>query len=280
MESGIHTITPRRFRVAFPDDIPRYWADGSPFLTAILNTYTLLVPDNELYYIRTLRKILGRIDDPGLKKDLLAFFRQEGEHGMAHRRYWNNLTHQGFRTNGFVRITSIVLYRVIEPVLPLRIHVAIVAAIEHINALLARLFLSRKLLRNSDPYMRLLFEYHFAEEIEHKSVSFDVLHARGIGWALRSLAMLFVAPAMYLTFTIGSVFLLAQDHQLFRWRTVRDAWLHMIRRDRMIAGTVSGIARYCRPGFHPRQENDQALAEAVFEGDFARLAGGPSSNPE
>jgi len=262
-------ITPRTFRVAFPEDIPRHWANGSAFLTAVLNTYTLLVPDNELYYMRTLRKTLGRIDDTGLKDDLLAFFRQEGEHGMAHRRYRDNLRAQGYRFDSFVNIVGFLLYRIIEPILPLKLHVAIVAAIEHFNALLGHLFLKNDILRDSDPRMKLLFEFHFSEEIEHKAVSVDALRAIGGGEFIRISGMVIAAPLLYLTFTVGTVMFLVQDRQLLRGRTIRDMWQHFFTRDGMVWGSLVLLGRYCLPGFHPSDIDDAELARNVFRGEFA-----------
>ncbi|KPK52093.1 MAG: hypothetical protein AMS22_09815 [Thiotrichales bacterium SG8_50] len=263
------TITPRRFRVAFPGDVPKYWANGSPFLTAILNTYTLLVPDNELYYMRTLKKAMGRIEDPALKQDVLAFVRQEGEHGMAHRRYWDNLRAQGYRIDGFVKAVGFMLYRVIEPALPHRLHLAIVAAIEHFNATLGHLFLKKDVLRDSDPRMKLMMTWHLAEEIEHKSVSVDALRAAGIGEFLRIFTMLLVWPLLCVTFALGTFYLLAQDGELFRWRSLRDMWRHLVVRDGMLWGTFVLMGRYCVPGFHPGQIEDYDLAAAVFHGEFA-----------
>jgi hypothetical protein len=47
-------IVPRKLITEFDDEIPRYWCNDSAFMTHMLNTYTLLIPDNESYYIRHL----------------------------------------------------------------------------------------------------------------------------------------------------------------------------------------------------------------------------------
>ena len=48
MDIDSPSITAGRFRVVFPEDIPRYSTNNSPFLKAILNGYNPFIPNNEL----------------------------------------------------------------------------------------------------------------------------------------------------------------------------------------------------------------------------------------
>jgi predicted metal-dependent hydrolase len=81
-------IVPRKFKGGFPGDIPRYWFRQNPILTNMLNTYTILVPDNEHYYMRNIRRTFESLKDLGLKARVRNFIQQEGQHGVAHQRYW------------------------------------------------------------------------------------------------------------------------------------------------------------------------------------------------
>ena len=94
---GGHDIVARRFTGAFPDDIPRDWFRQNPILTNMLNTYTVMVPDNEHYYMRNIRRAVDSLHDAGLKARVRKFIQQEGQHGIAHQRYWGNLTAQGLK---------------------------------------------------------------------------------------------------------------------------------------------------------------------------------------
>jgi hypothetical protein len=88
-------VTPRRIAWSFPADGPRHWFGGSPALTRFLDTYTLLVPDNERYYVRVLGRCAARIADPARQAELRRFVRQEMLHGQGHSRYWDNLAASG-----------------------------------------------------------------------------------------------------------------------------------------------------------------------------------------
>lgn len=59
-------ITPRRFAAGLPGDIPRHWLPGNEFVSSLLNAYTILVPANEAFYIRTLNACLPHVRDETL----------------------------------------------------------------------------------------------------------------------------------------------------------------------------------------------------------------------
>ncbi len=266
-------VTPRVPRWAFPRDAPRDWFAGSVALTSVLDVFTLIIPDNERYYIRTLQRALPRIHDAALRQQVLAFFRQEALHGDAHRRYWTNLRDEGLRLDRFTGAVGALLYRFVEPLLPLRIRVSTVAAIEHVNAYLAHAFLSRGLLADAEPALRRLFQWHFAEEIEHKAVAFDALAAAYPGYATRLCGAAVVFPLFHAVMLAGTVWLLGSRGALFSRQTYADLYRLAISGG-LLRDTLHFVGRYLRPSFHPWELDDYDLARAVF----ARLlADGPAA---
>lgn len=257
-------VTPRKLNVEFPDSIPRYWFNGSPLLTHMLNVYTLLIPDNESYYIRQLKRCLKDIEDPGLKTQLLRFFRQEGQHGVAHKAFWANLEQQGVRHQGFTRAVNWFFYGVLEPILPRPVHLANIACIEHINAYLGHFYLSRRRLEIADEHMRLLFEWHFAEEIEHKSVAFDVFQTVSGSYPVRLFSAILVFPLFYMILTAGTFFLLGRDGRLLERRTWRDFGRHLFT-DGALMHDLRNMGRYLKPAFHPWQIRDYSLAREFLD---------------
>jgi predicted metal-dependent hydrolase len=92
-------LQPRRFLANYSEDTPRHWCEGNAALTHILNTYTLLVPGNEGFFIRTLKQGLPDMD-PEMRE--MMHFAQEGQHGAAHLRFWQILE-TGLPDPGFQR---------------------------------------------------------------------------------------------------------------------------------------------------------------------------------
>lgn len=257
-------LQPRRFLADYADDTPRHWCAGNAALTHVLNTYTLLVPGNEGFFIRTLKTALSRIDDADTREMIMHFSHQEGQHGAGHVRFWRVMERQGYRFRGFQRKVDFFLYRIIERIAPFRLRLSFVACIEHINAYIGHEFLAQQILRGADPSLRALFEWHFAEEIEHKSVAFDVLQRLAPGYATRLIGALLVVPLFYLLSTWGTLYLLYQDGLLGKaasWRSLRD---HLWGRHHMVRRTLKHLKDYLRPGFHPTQLQDQDLALAVL----------------
>ena len=256
-------IVPRRLNVEFDAEMPRYWCGGSPFMTHMLNVYTLLVPDNELYYIRHINRVADAIEDAALAQRVRDFCRQEAQHANGHKAFWDVLDAQGVRYRKFVGLVGWFNYRLLEPLIPRRVHLANIACIEHINAYLGNLYLERDLLRNAEPHMRLLFNWHFAEEIEHKCVAYDAFVAAGGNYFLRLLGAMLVVPLFYLINTGGTFYLLAQDGELLRRRTWRDMGRFLFR-DGALWHALRNIVAFCKPGFDPTRIDDFALAEDFF----------------
>ncbi len=262
-QNNRNAIVPRKLVTEFENDIPRYWCNDSAFMTHMLNTYTLLVPDNEMYYIRHLSKCEDEITDPDLVEKLHAFCRQEAQHGMGHKAYWSNLEELGIKYKGFVNMVGWFNYKLLEPVIPRSIHLANIACIEHINAYIGNFFLQRDLLRDSNPKMKLLFYWHFAEEIEHKSVAFDVYEELYGSYLLRITGAILVLPLFYTINTVGTLYLLWQEKRLFHLDTWKD-YTRFLLRDGALLHTMRNIFDYLKPGFNPSRINDYALAQEFF----------------
>ncbi len=243
--------------------MPRYWCGGSPFMTHMLNVYTLLVPDNELYYIRHINRVIDATDDPELARRIRNFCRQEAQHGTGHKAFWDVLDAQGVRYRRFIGFVGWFNYRLLEPLIPRRMHLANIACIEHINAYLGNFYLERDLLRDAEARVRLLFNWHFAEEIEHKCVAHDAFVAAGGNYLLRMLGVVLVVPLFYLINTVGTFYLLAQDGELLRRRTWRDIGRFLFR-DGALMHALRNLAVYCKPDFDPTQIDDFALARDFF----------------
>ena len=258
-------LTARRFTAPLPTDIPRDWLPSSPAVAAALDTYSVLVPANEAFYMRTINASLPLIADPALRKAAAAFIHQEAEHSVAHKRYWTTLDQQGYRFHGFERAVERLTFRTVERIAPLSIRLSMVSCVEHINAYMGHEFLSQQILADAHPEVRALLEWHFAEEIEHKAVSFDVLQAVAPGYVIRVLGLMLTAPLFYAVMTLGMLRFLAQNKQLWRASTWGQ-WLHHLGGGHhMLSRTLKHLWAYARPSFLPSQLDDATLAQTVID---------------
>ena len=266
----IETITPRRFARPFAGDIPKHWLPDNEVVSSILNAYTILVPANESFYIRTLKACLSRIDSSELRTRCQDFILQEAQHGVAHKRYWRNLDAQGYRFRGFEAQVDRLVFRLIERVAPLGLRLSLVSCVEHINAYLGHEFLSQHILADADPRMRDLMEWHFAEEIEHRRVAFDVLQAVSPRYPTRVLGLALTAGLFYALLTSLSIALLAQDGILWRKATWMQWSRHLGASHHMFRRTLRHLRDYLRPRFHPSTMQNDAMAAAVLARQFSQ----------
>ncbi len=257
-------ISARRLQWSFTGSRSLYWHSGSAAISAILNTYTLLVPDNEQYYIRAIRPHLKDIQDQRLRSQVIEFMKQESLHGLAHQKYWVELSRAGINVERFVRACDFLLYRVLEPLQPSWLKLSIVAAIEHINASIADSILKGDLLSGAEPELKRLFEWHFAEEIEHKAVAHDVLTSRYPSYLARVSGAVLAYTVFYSLIALGTSYLLISSKNFFRIRTARDLSRFLLQQGGL-KDTFLHFIRYLSPTFDPWSLNNRELATLAME---------------
>jgi predicted metal-dependent hydrolase len=254
-------IRPRDLDVDF-SGVPRHWVANNAAATAISNGVNLLFPHGERFFVRSVKHYLDRIDDPKLRADIKGFFGQEGRHAHAHDEFNDILRAQGYEIDEFLA-TYKRLTDWLESKLPHSMHLAITAAAEHFTATLAEGAFKYQVLDACDPRMQQLLAWHAAEEIEHKSVAYDVLQKVDPSYRLR------VAGLVFATLTLGGFWfwgartLLKQDG-LTLFGAIEQL-RSLPKRDPVIRRVfVEGIRSYLRRDFHPDQIDNRSLAAAWF----------------
>jgi predicted metal-dependent hydrolase len=251
------------FRAA---NVPRWWFYESPLATHVANGLNLLFPKGERFFVRSVRHYLPRIEDPALRARVQGFFGQEGLHAREHERFFDILREQGFELDEWLAWYDHVAYDLVEKNASPALRLAVTAAAEHFTATFAERALSMDFLDNAHPVVRDLLRWHAAEEIEHKSVAFDVLETVDPSYALR-LAGLAVATLCLAGFWISATrMLVAQEPAEARARAVRELRRRGPDRPGIFDGTMRrAFLAYARPGFHPSQMKNEHLAEAYLE---------------
>jgi uncharacterized protein len=79
-------ITVRRPKFEFPDELDDVFPGDDPVRETYLVAFSLILPYLEPYLIRTSRAALDRVTDPELADDVGLFNRQEAQHFQNHRR--------------------------------------------------------------------------------------------------------------------------------------------------------------------------------------------------
>ena len=257
---------------------PLHWIPGDPFATHLLNVFHLLLPVCERWFIQALTEAEPLVDDAEVKAAIKPFIHQESWHSWAHQVVLQHLSEQGIDTTPYTDRLQNWLSKLGKqhpgwpPVLQrwsLYRRLAVVAALEPFNAAVGEWFIQNRGLDYAgvDPTMLDLLRWHGAEEIEHRSVVFDVYQNVCGSYPLRAVTMLSTAPTFAFWWIAGVRFLMENDPTIIakpRWRD----WLRAARQYRvpgpwLVAVTVP--SRFVRLGYHPSAEMSTQLAVEYLE---------------
>ncbi len=168
----------RRLLVDLDAPFPVDWCGGDRFRSAFFGALSMSFPVGEQFFIDSVRSGVDALPDAErdrMKDDVRAFVGQEATHRRLHGLFNAQLESQGL-VNGWGPRALKRLAR-LEGQDP-RHAVAITAAYEHLTAIMAEWMLRRPgTLVGADERLRTLWQWHAAEECEHRSVAFDVYRA-------------------------------------------------------------------------------------------------------
>lgn len=247
--------------------LPLRWIPGQPHASHIINVLHLLLPEGERWFAKTFAQALEYVTDERLRDDVTGFIAQEAIHAEAHQGVLDYFGQHGFDTTPYIRHIEWLFRRLLgetDSRGELSAHVATVAAIEHYTAFLGHWVLNAKALdeAHAHPVMLDLLRWHGAEEVEHRSVAYDLMVHLDPSYVRRIRAFLIAGPLLVWLWIRGARYLLRADGERLTLRAYRDAANRgLLPGPRMILGSV---LRYFRPGYHPVQEASTRQAVAYL----------------
>ena len=252
---------PRRMDFDFDDSIPRWWFAANPVATGVANGLHLVFPEGERFFIRSVRHYLGQLkDDPALVARIQGFFAQESLHGREHAHSFALLERQGYDVQRFLDLYERRWLPRIERAAPPVLRLAGTAALEHLTASLGEAALTEAFLEEAHPTFRALLRWHAAEEIEHKSVAFDVFERVSGSYALRVLGMFLGLSGLLVFWNIAARDLIRQEGLPKAQLRAYARALRAERADNTRRTLLRAVAQYLRPSFHPDDNDNYHLA--------------------
>ncbi len=168
------TITVRRPPLEFPPDLDPMLVEGCPEESYIHVGLSLLLPYLEPYLIRSMRAAKRYVSDPKLLADLEAFSAQEGQHYRQHVRFNQAMHLHGAAGLDWLEAELDADYRRYTRAKSLRWNLAYAEGFEAFTTAASRFSFESNALARLHPAARELFLWHLVEELEHRTVAFDV----------------------------------------------------------------------------------------------------------
>lgn len=236
------------------------WLNNNAFLTAFFNGMSISFPAGEKFFIDSIRHYAAEITDPALQTHIRGFIGQEGFHRREHQFYNEILCRaRGYDLEKLEKNLTQRLGWAQKNLSPIK-QLAITVAIEHLTAVLAELLLRPgSFMDKAEPSMRELWQWHGAEEMEHKSVAFDVYKAVGGSEKLRVAVMRRVSVFMCLELTRALLTILKKDGQLLNLKLWYHGLTGMFGKQGAFRGGWSPYKAFYKDDFHPWQHDTQEL---------------------
>ncbi|ERJ19120.1 Putative membrane protein [Salinisphaera shabanensis E1L3A] len=264
-DDGKPDVVPERRDLHFlpPEDRIHDWHVLGAHMTQFMNALSLFFPAGERMFIDAVRDYREEIPDPDLKKAATAFIGQEAIHSREHKEYNDLMERQGLpaaQLDAFV--WSFLDF--IKKRTPRSFPLSATIALEHFTALMGNSILDYpETMEGSQEDYKRMWQWHALEEIEHKSVAFDV-YDRCIGrgpraYAERATGMV-VATAIF--WPLVAYFYYRMSRASVECR--KEGWRGHLKVFNTLFGSSPGVLRrqipewaaYFRYGFHPWQQNN------------------------
>jgi predicted metal-dependent hydrolase len=254
-------IVPRKFEFRDLDSIPKYWFGGNVLITHLENTFSILIPPGERFFIQSVRNYADRVRDPAFAKLVQAFIAQEGHHTRAHHEFNRHFERFGIDIAREQAHADRIMTRA-SRYLPKKIQLGITVFFEHLTATGAHLlFAEPEIARLIHPEALRFWQWHAAEELEHKAVAFDLLRQAGGGYWTRVFSALVGLLWFGPTFFRMARRMLREDPQPISAEMRAQAKM-LDRKARAIQTPL--LLAYFKPGFHPWKLDDLPYMEQWY----------------
>lgn len=253
-------IEPRKVQFDFSTIDRADFFGGNLVSSAFYTALSITFPAGEAEFIASVRHFSKHLKDPDLIADVKSFVAQEAHHGLQHIQLNKQLGAVGYPV---AKVEALVEEKLAQrrmswsPAKRLRRTVSA----EHFTASMAHQALTDSETLDVAPQVfKDLMLWHAIEEVEHKSVAFDV-YQQCIGdmRALRLHYLYFACVDFPLQYWMITRFLLKEGGFTVTWKERRE-FLRLLFGKKGIYGSVIGqYITFLKKGFHPWQQDDAHL---------------------
>lgn len=257
---GVPTFPVRRMDYRFAET-KKYWVDDDPAMTHFFTGMSLLFPEGESYFVRSVRALREGIwKGSRLDKEIGRFIGQEAMHSKEHQAFHVSTSQFGLNPESMEAFTGTLL-KFLEKRLSKKSNLLVTTGIEHYTAVTGAEVMRWGYRHITDETMRNLWLWHAVEETEHKAVAYDLyrqLYGRGLGDYLQRVGIYtFISlPIVFGLANAYGVVLMKRDGQLLNLAS----WLKI---GKVLSFSLAkagwGLMQYYRPDFHPNQIDESTL---------------------
>lgn len=273
-QAGIQDIKVRKVDFGI-GEFPRHYAAGNIFATHLINSMHIVFPEGEKFFIRSAKAFMEEIqDDPELLDRVKKFIGQEGVHYAEHEKFWDFLEDMGLKPRRFAEFYNKTAYTFLEKGIRRiwgkkgnYLALSVTTALEHFTALLGDGALRADPFKKLPENIRMLLKWHAAEELEHKSVCFDLYEKVGGDYKTRVAGMVIASAFLWVYLYAGQLYFVAVDKEK-KWSELPAQyvqWLSIWFGHEGMKNIRDMYLDYYKRDFHPDDHDNYGLARDFFE---------------
>lgn len=177
-----------------PSKAPKYCWDNNSWGSAFILTFSAFIPAGERFVIDAVREFRDKTKDPQLRERVTGLIGQEAAHSRIHAEFNNMYDVKGLPINRLAEQSEKIYLKYLLPKVPKKTTLAIAAGIEHVTAILAEGAFGENIdsLDKMKGVTRDFLVWHLLEELEHKSVAFDLYQEIDGSYAHRIAAFIMI----------------------------------------------------------------------------------------
>ncbi len=266
-------IMPERRDLHFlpPEDRINDWHKLGPHMTQFMNALSLFFPAGERMFIDAVRDYRDQIPDPDLKKAATAFIGQEAVHSREHAEYNKLMGRAGLPAEKLDEFVWTLLAH-LKKRTPRSFPLSGTIALEHFTALMGNSILNHPdVIEGSQEDYTRMWQWHALEEIEHKSVAYDVYEKcmgrgplaygeRVAGMAIATSIFWPLVAVFYARMTQAS-----PECRKAGWRGHLKVANTLFGRPGILRRQMPEWLAYFKYGFHPWQQNNSHHLKMIDE---------------
>jgi len=255
-------IQPRSVKFTYNDIKQAFFFDNNGPISAFWVGLSSIFPLGEQEFINSVMLFKDQVTDEKLKQELMDFAKQEAEHAVQHRKLNSLFENMGYSINKIEDFTRTKIQERVNTWTPAQ-RLARTVAAEHVTAVFAHFALTKPHTMNNIPEsFRHLLQWHAIEEIEHKSVAFDVYkHCVGDMKALRRQYRHFAFFEFPMNMRGITKRLLKDLHHKSSRDERKRMWTYLFGKDGMLSSMKHLYWMFNKKDFHPWQHDDSTLVE-------------------
>ena len=254
-------IKPRKQKFDFKEVDTANWYGDNAVLSAYFTVLSSTFPPGEQEFIDSVRHYMDEIEDPELKAQVKGFIGQEAAHRHQHHQVNKVFDELGLNATRLEKHLGkhIAIQRKRHHPKTL---LAATVGMEHITAIMANHLLNHPELLDPMPeVMRELMLWHAVEEIEHKSVAFDVYQVcEGDSDHLRRV-MKFQTIEFLVRTGCYTLAVLYWKKKIPSFKDVKESWQFFWGKKGFYRQLVGPYKSFFKKKFHPWDEDNRPLID-------------------